>query len=160
MLKEKLPEWYDEGYVRQGETPTWDDLKVGETFEIRPFLLTEERIKKFAIGTQDEHPFYMDEEAAKKSKYGGLIAPPTVVVAILYASVPPEHHIKTEGALNPKQKLEFGVPARPGDTIYGKCTITDKYIKRNKKYLEGFNLVTNQNGEMICQWTSYGLLPK
>lgn len=33
-------------------------------------------VKRFAVASDDPNPLYYDEDAAKQSRYGGLIAPP------------------------------------------------------------------------------------
>ena len=161
MEKEKLPEWFEEDFfVHEGKRLTWDELEVGMEFESAPFVLTEERIRKYAEGTQDYHPYYLDKEVAEKSPFKGLIAPPTIVVPISFATAPPDNYIKTPGAVNWGQKIEFGVPVRPGDTIYCKFKLLDKFIRRNKKYTLGEKHITNQKGETICLWQSGLILPQ
>ena len=51
----------------------FDDMPVGFTFETGRRTLTAEAIKTFAA-EWDAQPFHLDEEAAKASVYGGLIA--------------------------------------------------------------------------------------
>jgi acyl dehydratase len=53
--------------------PFFEDIKVGQRREIGSFTFTAEAIKKFA--TQfDPQPFHLDEEAGRKSLFGGLAA--------------------------------------------------------------------------------------
>jgi acyl dehydratase len=161
VAAEKLPEWFEKDFfVHEKEQRGWDELVVGEEYETVPFVLTEERIRLYAEGTEDLSPYYLDEETARNSQFGGIIAPPTIVVPIVFASTPPNMWIKMPGAINPGQRLEFGVPARPGDTIYCKVKLIDKFIKRNKKYTLAQMHITNQNGETICLWTGGLILPK
>lgn len=154
MAGEKIREDFDTNFFNYERSQrSWDELVVGETYEFEPFVVTEERIRKYAEGTEDYNPFYIDEEAAKNSQFGGLIAPPTIVVPIKFASTPPDHWIKLPGAINPGKKLELGVPVRPGDIIYCEGKLIDKYIKRGKKYTVEEVRITNQNGELVCLWT-------
>jgi len=131
---------------------SWDELEVGEVYDTEPFEVTLERIQFYAEGTEDYNPFYFDEEVAKNSQFGGLIAPPTIVVPIVFASLPPDHWAKMPGAINPGQKLEFGVPVRPGDTVYCQSRLIDKILKRGKRYTVAEFLITNQNRELVCKW--------
>lgn len=161
MVKEKLPEWFEKDFfVDEPTRLTWDELEVGQEFENVPFVVTKERIRLYAEGTDDLNPYYLDEEAAKNSQFKGLIAPPTIIVPISFATTPPDNYIKTPGAINWGQRLDFGVPVRPGDTIICKFKLKDKFIRRNKKYTLGEKHITNQNSETICIWTSGLILPE
>ena len=153
MVQEKLPERFEKNFFKYEEKQrSWDDLEVGEVYNTEPFTVTLERIQLYAEGTEDYNPFYFDEEAAKNSQFGGLIAPPTIVVPIVFASLPPDHWAKMPGAINPGQRLEFGDPVRPGDTIYCQSKLIDKYLKRGKKYTVAEFFITNQKQEMVCRW--------
>ena len=44
-------------------------------------------VRKFAEAIGDPNPLYVDEEAAKASRYGGLIAPPTFPRTFEYGEV-------------------------------------------------------------------------
>ncbi len=154
MTPEKLPERFDKDFFKHEQKQrSWNDLEVGEVYDALPFEVTLERIQMYAEGTEDYNPFYFDEEAAKNSQFGGLIAPPTITVPILFAALPPDHWIKMPGAINPWQKFEFGVPVRPGDTIYCQSRLGDKYLKRGKKYAVSELIITNQRQEMVCRKT-------
>lgn len=51
----------------------WDDMQVGDRAEFGRHIFTAEEIKRFAA-RYDPQPFHMDEEAAKRSHFGGLVA--------------------------------------------------------------------------------------
>ena len=92
MTREKLPERFEKDFFKhEKQQRSWDDLEVGEVYDTEPFEVTLERIHLYAEGTEDFNPFYFDEEAAKNSQFEGLIAPPTIVVPIVFASLPPDH---------------------------------------------------------------------
>lgn len=161
MPEEKLPEWFEKDFfVHEGEQRSWEELEVGEEYETVPFTVTRERILKYVEGTEDFNPVFHDEEAAGKSQFRGMIAPPTIIVPIVFATTPPDMWIKMPGAINPGQKLEFGVPVRPGDTITCKARLIDKYIKRGRKYAIAEGIIRNQRGETVCVWTGGLILPR
>lgn len=54
----------------------WRSL-VGERSRPVVNLIERGAVRRFAEAIGDPHPLYVDEEAAKKSRYAGLIAPPT-----------------------------------------------------------------------------------
>jgi acyl dehydratase len=53
--------------------PFFEDIKVGLRRELGSFTFTPELIKKFAAQF-DPQPFHLDEEAGRKSLFGGLAA--------------------------------------------------------------------------------------
>lgn len=161
MGKEKLPQWFNKDFfVHEKDQRSWEELEVGETYETVPFTVTKERILKYVEGTEDYNPLFCDEEKAKNYQFGGIVAPPTIIVPIIFASIPPDMWIKMPGAVNPGQKIEFGVPVRPGDTVYCEIILIDKYIKREKKYAIARTVMTNQNNETVCIVTGGLILPR
>jgi acyl dehydratase len=51
----------------------YDDIEIGERRELGSYTFTAEEIKRFAQQF-DPQPFHLDEEAAKRSHFGGLVA--------------------------------------------------------------------------------------
>lgn len=51
----------------------YDDIKIGDRTELGAHTFTAEEIKRFARQF-DPQPFHLDEEAAKQSHFGGLVA--------------------------------------------------------------------------------------
>ncbi len=98
-------------------------------------------IKRWAIVNEDFSGLWFDEEYAKKSRWGGIIAPPLYLLAIDDGMAPSswlvfEVYDRTTGVINTKKypnfvgglqansEWEFFEPVRPGDKIKtkGKCT--------------------------------------
>jgi acyl dehydratase len=82
-------------------------------------------IIKFAQAIGDDNPLFNDEAAARKSSYGGLVAPPTFLRSLgqVYPQVPfdlPFHRLLDGGS-----DWEYFQPVRPGDRITGVAQITD-----------------------------------
>lgn len=50
-----------------------EDYVEGITFQLDPFALTEKEIIDYALAF-DDRPFHTDPEAAKESRFGGIIA--------------------------------------------------------------------------------------
>jgi acyl dehydratase len=55
-------------------------------WERRPWntVATEDAIRHYAFGTADDHPLYLDADYAAATGHGGLIAPPTFLISVLY----------------------------------------------------------------------------
>ncbi|MBX9820611.1 MaoC family dehydratase [Afipia birgiae] len=61
--------------------PYFDDIKIGDRRELGSFTFTPENIKAFATKF-DPQPFHLDEEAGRKSVFGGLAASGWHVAAV------------------------------------------------------------------------------
>lgn len=121
-----------------------------------------EDILAFSQGVMDDNPLFNDPEAAKKGPFGGIVAHPLFLTQIIFWSTGddgPGSWIKTPGAINPGQNIEFGVPIRPGDRIRRKARFYDKWVKRNKRYLSYQTVFHNQNDELVCRWRGPLILP-
>ncbi len=82
-------------------------------------------IRQFAEAVGDANPLWNDEVSARKSRYGGIVAPPTFLRTARAAV--PELPFK-----NPFQRLldggsewEYFEPVRPGDRITAITRISD-----------------------------------
>jgi acyl dehydratase len=129
-----------------------EDFKPGEVIRLGSRLLTGEAIVDFAREF-DPQPFHIDEEAARRSAFGGLIASGwhtgSVLMRLLY-----------DGVL--KETLSFGSPGidemrwlrpvRPGDTLTGRLTVLEVIPSRSKPdrgILKSLVELLNQNGEVV-----------
>jgi hydroxyacyl-ACP dehydratase HTD2-like protein with hotdog domain len=125
-------------------------------------------IKRFAVATDDTNPLYLDEEYAQKSHHGGIIAPPLFYMAPLTNPVP-ESELRPDGLpyegkfpipptplprlMDGGTEIEFFAPIRAGDTLTGRCKITNIYQKEGRSgpliFVERECTYTNQNGEVV-----------
>ena len=82
-------------------------------------------IIKFAQAIGDDNPVFNDEEAARESRYGGLIAPPTFLRSV--ASSRPElpFDFPFNRRLDGGSEWEYFEPVRPGDRITAVARIDD-----------------------------------
>ena len=82
-------------------------------------------IIKFARAIQDDNPLFNNEVAARSSRYGGLIAPPTFLrsVGTLRPELPFE--LPLTRLLDGGSDWEYFHPVRPGDRITTVAKITD-----------------------------------
>jgi acyl dehydratase len=129
---------------------------IGREYGPLTYEIGKEKIKEYAKAIKNEDPHYMDEDFAKGTKYGGIIAPPTF--AVVYAGMLAEpFFFDKELDLNlfmlvhGEQEFEFFEVVRPGDVITSKGTITN--IENKEKLdvvtLEGNSV--NQNGELVSR---------
>ena len=135
--------------------------------------VTQAAIRRFAQAIGDADPVYVDEEYAKLTKWGGIIAPPTFFFTLGYYADAPGVQLREDGrptrgeldvplpvsrTVGGASAIEFGVPARPGDIITVNKRIADVYSKEGKSGLLYFTVVetcfTNQKGELVARETA------
>jgi acyl dehydratase len=75
----------------------------------------------FAKALGDLNPLYVDEEAARKSKFGGLLAPPTFPVTLAAGTMDPSLFFELElnftSIVHGEQEFEYIKPLKVGQTI-------------------------------------------
>ena len=98
------------------------------------FKIEKEYTIPFAQAIGDLNPLYIDEEAAKKSELGGLIAPPTFAVKIYPMDIElfQAAALEIAGLVHAGQEFEFFQPIRVGDTLTCCPRIADVYEKQGK----------------------------
>lgn len=129
---------------------------IGREYGPLTYEIGKEKIKEYAKAIKNEDPHYMDEDFAKGTKYGGIIAPPTF--AVVYAGMLAEpFFFDKELDLNlfmlvhGEQEFEFFEVVRPGDVITskGKITNIENKEKLDVVILEGESV--NQRGELVSR---------
>ena len=112
-------------------------------------------IRRFARAIGDENPLYHDEEYARKSRYGGIVAPPTfpTVFGFEGGRVLEGLDISYSRLLHGEQEYEYFKPIMAGDTISFATEITDVMEKKGKSGV--MDIITsemtghNQNGDKV-----------
>jgi len=136
--------------MEQEKTIYYDDMVVGREFKPYEYTMTKETIRKYAEAIADKNPLYNDEEAAKESPYGSIIAPPTS--AAIYSISAYKTEGKTPpGGIHARQKFEFVKPVLPGDRLEIIARVKDKFIKKERKYVILDVTTTNQKGEVVVR---------
>jgi len=159
---EKQKEFQFDFFVDQSKYEKWEDVIIGtEGFGERTFEVKKEDVEAYVECTMEENPVFKDEEFAKKTPWVGLIAPPMFITPVVFwvAGTGSGSWIRTPGAINPGQKIEFYEPIRVGDVIKIRSEAYDKYIKRGKRYLTYYSEFTNQRGELVAKWWATLILP-
>ena len=127
----------------------FDDLKIGMTVEIAPAVIEKEKMMAFARD-YDNIPLHTDEEYAKTTPFGKLIAPGVMSFMSVWARYLEVDFFGEELLAGKSTKIEWMKPVFADDVLTGKATITD-LVKRNTK--NGLVEVTieayNQNGVLV-----------
>ncbi len=147
-----------------------DEIRSWIGREVPPWTIevTRRDVARFAVATDDLNPLYLDEDRAKQSRYGGLIAPPLFYMAPLTEPVP-ETELRTDGLpfegkfpvpptplprlMDGGTEVEFLQPVRVGDVLTGRSQVTDIYQKEGRSgpliFVQRETTFTNQNGELV-----------
>lgn len=127
----------------------FDDLKVGMTVDIAPAVIEKEKMVAFAKD-YDNIPLHTDEEYAKSTPFGKLIAPGVMSFMAVWAKYLEVDFFGEELLAGKSTKIEWLKPVYAEDVLMGKATITD-LVKRNAKNgLVRISIdVHNQNGELV-----------
>ena len=106
-----------------------------ETPTVVAEVLAEETIP-FAKALGDLNPLYVDEEAAKKSRYGGLLAPPTFPVTLAAGNMDPdlffELGLNFASIVHGEQEFEYFKPLKVGQKIRIEGRVADITEKQGR----------------------------
>jgi acyl dehydratase len=140
----------------------FDDLKVGMIFKSGAVTVSKEDILRFAR-EYDPQPFHLDDEAARKTIFGGLAASGWHTAAICM-------RLATEcRPFGPHPLLGAGVddlrwmkPVRPGDTLKLEGEVVDLIPSKSKP--QGIARVKwtafNQHGEAVYTFNPIAMVPR
>ena len=106
--------------------------------------VTAKDIRRYAQAIGDANPLYCDEDFAKQTRYGGIIAPPLFCHTLAFEDVPADR-LRADGlpkeldvplpvtrAVGGGSVFDVGEPVRPGDVITVRKTIADIYKKTGR----------------------------
>ena len=127
----------------------FDDLQLGMSVEIAPTVIGKEKMVAFARD-YDPIPLHTDEEYAKTTPFGKLIAPGVMSFMSVWARYLENDFFGSELLAGKSTKIEWLKPVFAEDVLTGKATITG-LVRRNPK--NGLVTVSidayNQKGELV-----------
>ena len=119
----------------------WEDFPVGLVREFGGMTLTKEDIVRFAR-QYDPQPFHVDEEAARHTVFGQLIASGWQTCAAAMRMMCDAYLLESASAGSPGvENIRWMAPVRPGDTL------------RVRNKWEMFN----QHNEQVMHMEGYGM---
>ena len=138
----------------------WEDLQPGTVRELGTTSVTAEEIKEFA-GKYDPQPFHLDEEAAKDSMFGGLVASGWHTAA-LAMRLTVDNMLRQAASMGSPglESLKWLKPVHPGDRLALRHTILES---RPLKSRPDTGLVRsrwemfNQDGDKVLEMEGYGM---
>lgn len=110
-----------------------EDLTVGMSASLSK-TVTVEDIEMFAAAVGDFNPIHMDEEWARKTRFGGRIAHGMLTAGIVSSVL--GTRLPGPGNVYIKQSLEFRAPVRAGARVEAEARITRIEPERHRVHLD------------------------
>lgn len=137
-----------------------DQSFVGRTYPpTSSYEVGREKIREFAEAVGDDHPVYIDPEAAKALGYPDVIAPPTFAFAISFRAAAaviqdPQLGLDYDRVVHREQKFAYARPVRAGDRLSVVSTIESIKTLAGNDVVEIRGDVSDEAGEhVVTAWT-------
>ena len=131
---------------------------IGQKSAPRTVDVEKGAIIKFAEAIEDDNPVFNDDQTAQKSRYGGLIAPPTFLRSVGVDRPTYPFDLPFNRLLDGGSDWEYFHPVRAGDKITAVSEITDINERTGRM---GLMIITsivvtysNQDGQVAATQTS------
>ncbi|HKH12849.1 MAG TPA: MaoC family dehydratase N-terminal domain-containing protein [Rubrobacter sp.] len=108
-------------------------------------VVQRDAVRLFADAIADPSPLYRDEEAARSSRYGRILAPPTFPRTFDYGRVE-GLELPPAGLIHGEFRISYERPLLVGDEILCRLQLEDSYDKEGRRGLLGF-LLFERTGE-------------
>jgi acyl dehydratase len=139
-----------------------EDFEMGQTFGSGQLRIEPERAKSFAAEF-DPQPFHLDEEAARKSVFGGLAASGWYTAAV-------SMRLLVDGELKPAggvvgagfDELRWPRPVRPGDVLRVESEVLEVRPSKSRPeqgLIKVRTTTLNQNGEPVQVFVGNLIVP-
>jgi acyl dehydratase len=118
---------------------------VGSSSEPVRNVVERDAVRLFAEAIADPSPLYRDEEAARRSRYGRLLAPPTFPRTFDYGRIV-GLELPPAGLIHGEFRISYERLLLVGDEVVCRLTLKDSYDKHGRRGLLGF-LLFERTGE-------------
>jgi acyl dehydratase len=151
----------------------FEDTRLGERHTLGSFVFTAERIKAFAQA-YDPQPFHLDEEAGRRSLFGGLAASgwhtASVYMKLLVAYLSDQMEaarargeaVAESGPSPGFRNLKWPRPVLAGDTItyvYEATAMRPLASRPGWGLVQGTTTAFNQRGDVVLSFENAVFLP-
>lgn len=138
----------------------FEDFHAGDVYDLGSRSVTREEILDFARQFDPQY-FHVDEERAKESIYGGLIASGWHTAAMTMRLACDAIVLQSASMGSPGlDELRWVRPVRPGDTLTARMEILSARASQSKPDRGIVNsqvIVANQDGETVLTWKAMGM---
>lgn len=129
----------------------FDELEIGMAVDTAPAVVEKEKMISFARD-YDNIPLHTDEEYAKTTPFGKLIAPGVMSFMSVWAKYLEVDFFGEELLAGKSTKIEWLKPVYADDVLTGTATITNLVRRSEKNGLVEVSIdVYNQNGELVLK---------
>jgi len=161
----------DEKHLELAQEDIVEDLQKKVGTEGKPVRLEIEKglVRRYVEAVGDNNPLWQDEEYARSTKHGGIIAPPWLLCALMatFPSVSqpktlpyavPEVTLPRERVLDGGGEWEFSLPLRVGDTVTARTKLAKVFEREGRigkmLFFVYETTYTNQRGELVARSSS------
>ena len=141
----------------------WEDFPVGKVTEFGGITLTQEDIMRFA-NEFDPQPFHVDEDAAKQSVFGGIIASGWHTCGLAMRMMCDAYLLESASLGSPGvENIRWLKPVRPGDTLRVRSVVLEARPLESKPHVGLVRNrweVLNQKGEEVMQMEGFGMFKR
>lgn len=144
--------WYNilgSRFARRRQNMYFEDIALNTTLDIAPAVIERQKMLDFAR-LYDNIPLHTDEEYAKATPFGGVIAPGVMSFMSVWAKYLEVDLFGSELLAGKSTKIEWLKPVYPEDVLTGKAVVTN-LTKRSRKngIVEITIYARNQKGELV-----------
>ena len=127
----------------------FEDLKIGMTVKTAPAVIHKNEMLAFAQA-YDHIPLHLDEEYAKTTPFGGLIAPGMMSFMAVWSKYLEKDFFGRELLAGKSSKVEWLKPVYPGDSLTGTATVTALTRRNGKNGIVEISMeICNQQGVTV-----------
>ena len=127
----------------------FEDIQLGMTVNIAPVVIQKEKMLTFAR-EYDNIPLHTDEEYAKTTPFGALIAPGVMSFMSVWAKYLEVDIVGDALIAGRSTKIEWHKPVYAEDVLTGRATVTNLVRRSPRNGLVEITIeVYNQNGTLV-----------
>jgi acyl dehydratase len=136
----------------------FDELELGMSVETAPALIEKQKMLDFAYA-YDNIPLHTDEEYAKTTPFGGLIAPGVMSFMCVWAKYLEQDFFGEALLAGQSTQIRWHKPVYPGDVLTGKVTITNLTRRSPQNGLVEMTIhIYNQQGQLVITNITEGVI--
>lgn len=105
---------------------------IGVEFEVGQATITREHIARYCATVGETNPLYLDETAAASGPHGTIVAPPSMLSALLMEPRPDPDVRFGNTSYAAGTRFEYFEPVREGDTIRVSALVKEVYAKTGR----------------------------
>ncbi|MEZ4552614.1 MAG: MaoC family dehydratase N-terminal domain-containing protein [Dehalococcoidia bacterium] len=110
----------------------YDHDIIGVEFQVGQATITKEHIARYCAAVGETNPLYLDEAAAARGPYGTIVAPPSILSALLMEPRPDPDVRFGNTSYAAGTRFEYFEPVRAGDTIRVSALVKEVYAKTGR----------------------------